>query len=239
MDFNLFKPKARGWECLGPSVLAKAATFENSCDLSMWMATRYKANKTDDSFSKWQLEHTSVLNKLNLHLQAEYPNEKIHMECPTQKIPLHGNVLYGTPDAVVEFSNGDLLIADAKSGKKSQSHWIQCGIYGVMLQAAAWSKKKPIPKIIGFALCYGDENSSKSDKENKQFLRITGDNATDEVLPESTKKRIRNILRVSSATDMPEAKPSANNCRYCDWKLGCPKAIETSHEVTADASHLL
>ena len=76
MDFNLFKPKARGWECLGPSVLAKAATFENSCDLSMWMATRYKANKTDDSFSKWQLEHTSVLNKLNLRLQAEYPNEK-------------------------------------------------------------------------------------------------------------------------------------------------------------------
>ena len=124
MDFNLFKPKARGWECLGPSVLAKAATFENSCDLSMWMATRYKANKTDDSFSKWQLEHTSVLNKLNLHLQTEYPNEKIHMECPTQKIPLHGNVLYGTPDAVVELSNGDILIADAKSGKKSQSHWI-------------------------------------------------------------------------------------------------------------------
>ena len=80
MDFNLFKPKARGWECLGPSVLAKAATFENSCDLSMWMATRYKANKTDDSFSKWQLEHTSVLNNLNLHLQAEYPNEKIKME---------------------------------------------------------------------------------------------------------------------------------------------------------------
>ena len=53
------------------------------------------------------------------------------------------------------------------------------------------------------------------------------------------RERIRNILRVSSATDMPEAKPSANNCRYCEWKLGCPKAIETSHEVTADASHLL
>ena len=50
---------------------------------------------------------------------------------------------------------------------------------------------------------------------------------------------IRNILRVSSATDMPEAKPSANNCRYCDWKLGCPNAIETSNEVTADASHFL
>ena len=239
MDFNLFKPKARGWECLGPSVLAKAATFENSCDLSMWMATRYKSNKNDDSFSKWQLEHTSVLNKLNIYLQTEYPNGKIHMECPTQKIPLHGNVLYGTPDAIVELSNGNLLIADAKSGKKSQSHWIQCGIYGVMLQAAAWSKNKPIPKIFGYALCYGDVESGNSDRQNKQFLTITGDNASDEVLPESTRQRIRNILRVSSKPAMPEAKPSSNNCRYCDWKLGCPNAIETSNEVTADASHFL
>ena len=239
MDFNLFKRKARGYECLGPSVVAKAATFENSCDLSLWMATRYKAPRNDTSFSKWQLEHTSVLNKLNTRLKTKYQDAKTFMELPLQKIPLHGNTLFGTPDAVVEFPDGGLLVADAKSGKKSQSHWIQCGIYGVMLQAVAWSKKKPIPKIIGFALCYGDENSSKSDKENKQFLTITGDNATDEVLPESTKKRIRNILRVSSATDMPDAKPSANNCRYCEWKLGCPKAIATSHEVTADASHLL
>ena len=88
-------------------------------------------------------------------------------------------------------------------------------------------------------LCYGDEDASNTDKQNKQFLTITGDNAQDEVLPESTKKRIRNILRVSSAPDMPEAKASSSNCRYCDWKLGCPSAIETSNEVTKDASHFL
>ena len=108
-----------------------------------------------------------------------------------------------------------------------------------MLQAAAWSKNKPIPKIFGYALCYGDVESGNSDRQNKQFLTITGDNASDEVLPESTRQRIRNILRVSSKPAMPEAKPSSNNCRYCDWKLGCPNAIETSNEVTADASHFL
>ena len=74
-----------------------------------------------------------------------------------------------------------------------------------------------------------------------QFVkyRSRSDNASDEVLPESTRQRIRNILRVSSKPAMPEAKPSSNNCRYCDWKLGCPNAIETSNEVTADASHFL
>ena len=239
MDFNLFKRKARGYECLGPSVVAKAATFEYSCDLSLWMATRYKAPRNDTSFSKWQLEHTSVLNKLNTRLKTKYQDAKTLMELPLQKIPLHGNTLFGTPDAVVEFPDGGLLIADAKSGKKNQSHWIQCGIYGVMLRAAAWSKNKPIPNLFGFALCYGDIESSNSDNQDKQFLLITGDNALDEVLPEPTKERIRNILKVSGAAEIPDANPSSNNCRYCDWKLGCPNAIETSNEVTADASHFL
>ena len=220
MDFNLFKRKARGYECLGPSVVAKAATFEYSCDLSLWMATRYKAPRNDTSFSKYQ-------------------DAKTYMELPLQKIPLHGNTLFGTPDAVVEFPDGGLLIADAKSGKKNQSHWIQCGIYGVMLRAAAWSKNKPIPNLFGFALCYGDTESSNSDNQDKQFLLITGENALDEVLPEPTKERIRNILKVSGAAEIPDANPSSNNCRYCDWKLGCPNAIETSNEVTADASHFL
>ena len=87
-------------------------------------------------------------------------------------------------------------------------------------------------------MCIRDR-SSNSDNQDKQFLLITGENALDDVLPEPTKERIRNILKVSGAAEIPDANPSSNNCRYCDWKLGCPNAIETSNEVTADASHLL
>ena len=50
---------------------------------------------------------------------------------------------------------------------------------------------------------------------------------------------IRNILKVSGAAEIPDANPSSNNCRFCDWKIGCPNAIETSNEVTTDASHFL
>ena len=108
-----------------------------------------------------------------------------------------------------------------------------------MLRAAAWSKNKPIPNLFGFAICYGDAESSNSDNQDKQFLLITGENALDEVLPEPTKERIRNILKVSGAAEIPDANPSSNNCRFCDWKIGCPNAIETSNEVTVDASHFL
>ena len=200
------------------------------------MATRYKVPKNDTSFSKWQLEHTSVLNKLNTLLN-QISDVKTYMELPCKNIPLHGNTLFGTPDAVVEFPDGGLLIADAKSGKKIKVIRSN-GIYGAMLKLLL-GQKINLFLIFGFALCYGDAESSNSDNQDKQFLLITGENALDEVLPEPTKERIRNILKVSGAAEIPDANPSSNNCRFCDWKIGCPNAIETSNEVTTDASHFL
>ena len=43
MDFSQFNKKAKGYECLGPSSVAEAASYANSCNLSLWMNTRYKA----------------------------------------------------------------------------------------------------------------------------------------------------------------------------------------------------
>ena len=60
MDINLFKRKAAGFECLGPSVVAEASTFENSCNLNLWMSTRFKSPPDNESLAKWQLKHTKT-----------------------------------------------------------------------------------------------------------------------------------------------------------------------------------
>ncbi len=239
MDFNLFKRKAAGFECLGPSVVAEASTFENSCNLNLWMATRFKSPSDDISLAKWQLKHTAVLNKLNRYLQTEYPSSEIDVEFPLQSISLCGNVLFGTPDVVVKFPDGRILVADAKSGKKKQTHWIQVGLYAIMIQAFARSNGQPIPEIYGFALCYSDSSPFSISKKNIEFQTITGKNCLEEVLPEPTRERIRTILNISSNEEMPAPKPSSSNCRFCKWRSGCAESFDPSDSLAVDASDLL
>ena len=66
MDFSQFNKKAKGYECLGPSSVAEAASYANSCNLSLWMNTRYKAPVDNEFLARWQLRHTGILNHLKL-----------------------------------------------------------------------------------------------------------------------------------------------------------------------------
>ena len=144
-----------------------------------------------------------------------------------------GNTLFGAPDALLTFPSGEIHIADAKSGKRKQTHWIQVGLYALMLQAAARFTGSPVPKVHGFTLGYGDGQGSDC-----ELLSIVGKNSLEEVLPEATRKRIRNILTESGNETMPEPMPSRGNCRFCKWKDGCEHAM-TSTSALVDASDLL
>ena len=233
INLSKYKAKARGYECLGPSTVADASTFENSCPLSTWVATRYKPAPDDEFLARWQLRHTAVLNQMHELLLEKYPEGEIKMEVPLQSIDMCGNTLFGSPDAVVVFPSGEIHICDAKSGKRKQTHWIQVGLYALMIQAAARFSGEVIPKIHGFTLGYGDGQGSDC-----ELLSIVGDHALEEVLPEATRKRIRNILAESGCATMPKAIPTAGNCRFCKWKEGCTQATSTAKAVI-DATDLL
>ena len=233
MHLSLFKKKATGYECLGPSTIADASTFKNSCALNTWIATRYKAAPDNEFLARWQLRHTAVLNQMHERLKEQYPAAKIQMEFDLQPIDMCGNTLFGAPDALLIFPNGDIHIADAKSGRRKQTHWIQIGLYALMIQAEARFSEKPIPKVHGFTLGYGDGQGGDC-----ELLSIVGENALEEVLPEATRKRIRNILAESGCSTMPEPTPSSSNCRFCKWKGGCEHAM-TSVKAVVDATDLL
>ena len=239
MNFSKFKRKAKGYECLGPSTVADATAFDNSCNLSLWMNTRFKAPVDHAFLARWQLRHTATLNYLRINLTNQFPNAEIDMEVPLQSVNLCGNTLFGTPDAIVKFSDGSIMIFDAKSGKKKLTHWIQIGLYGVMIQASARAKGNKIPKISGFGLCYGtcDENGNFQ-KNNVDFQIIRGENSLKEVLPEPTRARIREILSISGNEEMPSPKATYQNCLFCKWKNGCEYAVLKNSELVADASDL-
>ncbi len=239
MDFSQFNRKALGYECLGPSVVAEAASYANSCNLSLWMATRFKAPVDNDFLAKWELRHTAVLNHLKLNILDKFPHAEIDMELPLQTVNLCGNKLFGVADAVCKFPNGQLMVCDAKSGKKKLSHWIQVGLYGYMIQGVARAKGASIPEICGFALCYGNyDKEGGFNKNNIEFLTITGPDSLTEVLPEPTRKRIREILSISGSDEIPNPTPNFQNCRFCKWQGGCEQAVLERDSQVVDVSDL-
>ena len=169
----------------------------------------------------------------------KFPHAEIDMELPLQSVNLCGNTLFGVPDAICKFPNGQLMICDAKSGKKKLSHWIQVGLYGHMIQGVARAKGNPVPEIFGFALCYGNyDQEGGFNKNSIEFLTITGPEALAEVLPEPTRKRIREILSISGSDEMPNPTPNFQNCRFCKWQNGCEHAVLESSDQVVDVSDL-
>ena len=108
-----------------------------------------------------------------------------------------------------------------------------------MIQGVARAKGAPVPEICGFALCYGNyDQEGGFDKNNIEFLTITGPEALSEVLPEPTRKRIREILSISGNDELPPANPNFQNCRFCKWQKGCEHAVLENTNKVVDVSDL-
>ena len=152
MNFTLYTKKASGYECLGPSTVAEATSFSNSCDLALWTAARYKPPTDDKFLAEWRIKHTAVLNDLAFNLKNRFPSSELDLELPLQSINLCGMKLFGTPDLIRKSPEGKIFIFDAKSGKKRDWHLVQIGLYAILLQGAARAAGKKMPTIEGFAL---------------------------------------------------------------------------------------
>ena len=82
------------------------------------------------------------------------------------------------------------------------------------------------------------DNKWKFNKNSIEFLTITGPESLAEVLPEPTRKRIREILSISGSDQMPNPTPNFQNCRFCKWKTGCEHAVLENSEKVVDVSDL-
>ena len=240
MNFSLFTKKASGYECLGPSTVAEATSFSNSCDLALWTAAKYKPPTDDKFLAQWRIKHTAVLNDLALNLKNKYPSSELDLELPLQSINLCGMKLFGTPDLIRKNPEGKIFIYDAKSGKKRDWHLVQIGLYAILLQGAARAAGKRMPIIEGFGLYYSNGSKSyESLDDNPGYIAIEGDDALNKVLPDPIRQKIKDVLTIAGQSDIPKAKPSSNNCRFCKFKDGCTEAYKGTNNEVIDSSDLL
>ncbi len=232
---QLEKLKKKYNKVLGPSTLSGALT-DNSCNRQIWLSNRFKPETKDSVFlEKWKLQHASALNNLTAHLSQKYPDAKVDSEVQLPTVEFHGVSLFGIIDCLLFFPDGSVAIYDAKTGARKSAHWIQIGLYYLMQKAINRSQGLPMPNLSSLGLFYDDGKfppSKKTFEEN--LLELKGDNAIDEVFLDGTRKRLREVLKITSQNDLPEPQPSLNNCKYCKFNDQCPSAIKNDVAIVAN-----
>ena len=240
MDFSLFTKKAPGYECLGPSTIAEATSFSNTCELACWTALRFKPPTDEKFLAEWRIKHTSVLNALTFNLEKKYPSSQLDLELPLKSVNLFGTKVFGCPDLIRRSPEGKIFIYDAKSGKKRDWHMVQVGLYGILLQGSARAEGKIIPEIEGFGLYYGNPKKNIGVLEDDPgYIFIEGKNAFEKVLPNPIRQKIKKVLTRAANKEMPKPSPSISNCRYCKFRSGCGDAYKENKAHLVDSSDLL
>ncbi len=222
-------------ECLGPSTIA-AALVDNSCVRQLWLQNRFRPNTKDSkSLEKWKLQHGSCLINLTSYLSNKHPEAKVDSEVQLPKIKFLGVTLFGAVDCLLQMPNGEIGIFDAKTGARKSFHWFQIGIYYLMQKAIARNQGLPIPKLYSLGLFY-DDGKFPPDQEtfNENLLEFKGENALDDIFLDGTRKKLREILKITSQNDLPEAQPSINNCRFCKFNDVCPSSLKSDVTIVAD-----
>ena len=234
MDFSNLDKKFNS--VLGPSTLSDVLN-DNSCPRLPWLTFRFKPENQDSIFlEKWKLQHASALNNLITFLKSRHPEATIDSEVKLPTVQFLGVKLFGIIDCIVKFPNGDVGIFDAKTGARKSAHWFQIGIYYLMLKAIARNQGLPIPSLFSLGLFYNDgkvppvENTFKDN-----LIELTGPNSIDEIFLDGTRKRLQEVLEITSQEQLPEARPSINNCRFCKFNNKCPSAIKSDLTIVAES----
>ena len=233
MNLSNLKPKYT--KCLGPSSVSQSLT-DNSCHLQLWLQNRFKSENNDSIFlERYKLQHTSALNNLISYLGKRHPEAKIDSEIQLPVVEFYGVSFFGIVDCLLTFPDGSVAIYDAKTGSRKSSHWLQIAIYYLMLKAVARSKGKQLPKLSCLGLFYADGKLPLDDEMmEKSILELKGDSVIDEIFLEGTKKKLIEILKVTSQNNLPNSTPSLNNCKYCKFQNYCPNALKDEGPIFAN-----
>ncbi len=221
---------------LGPSILSDVLN-DNSCPRLPWLTFRFKPENQDSIFlEKWKLQHASALNNLITFLKSRHPEAKIDSEVKLPTVQFLGVKLFGIIDCIVKLPNGDVGIFDAKTGARKSAHWFQIGIYYLMLKAIALNQGLPIPRLFSLGLFYNDGKVPPDENTfNDNLIELTGPNSIEEIFLDGTRKRLHEVLKITSHEQLPQARPSINNCRFCKFNNQCPSAIKSDLTIVAES----
>ncbi len=221
--------------CLGPSTLSQFLT-ENSCIRQLWLQNRFKSENSDSVFlEKYKLQHTSSLNNLIKYLQKIYPNGTVDCELQLPIVQFHGINLFGIIDCLLTFPDGSIGIFDVKTGARKTSHWLQIALYFLMQKAINRSKGLADPKLHSLGLFYSDgKNPITKETFQKSLIQLNGDSALDQIFLEGTKTKLKEILLLASQKDLPDSRPTINNCKYCKFSNSCPDSVNEPDPIIAN-----
>ena len=164
-----------------------------------------------DSATKWNMEHTDLMNKLVERLEEQ--DCEIFIECQNSfrvESSRSGVVVGGTPDIITVHPGGRTVIYDAKTGQESASHIVQVQLYMYLLPKSGiqrWRDKKFEGVVV-----YADGSER----------RISADSVDDAFV-----SRVAEFMRKMTSDMPPRRVPSLAECGFCELTpADCPDRVE-------------
>ena len=171
-----------------------------------------------DSATKWDMEHTDLMNKLVERLEEQ--DCEIFIECQNSfrvESSRSGVVVGGTPDIIAVHPDGRTVIYDAKTGQESASHIAQVQLYMYLLPKVQGGRWRGV-KFEGVVV-YADGSEK----------RIPADSVDDAFV-----SRVAEFMRKMTSDMPPRRVPSLAECGWCELtSADCPDRIEPDADTDA------
>lgn len=196
------------WTTWLTSVLAG----DDACTYAAWFKAHYKFDKVDRGFdlATWKAQHAEMVQARRTALEAEGWTCTVEDQ-NSFKLTGETAILAGKAD-LAAYRGADVLVSDAKGGKKRSSDFWQVAIYLVALPKV-WKH------LVG--LRWQGEVVYRDGVETVRPEQANGEAAA----------RIFALMRVVGSDAAPAKVPSARECAYCDIpKCDCPERIEAEAE---------
>jgi hypothetical protein len=191
-----------------PSWLTKLLAGEDRCWWKVWYKTNHRyAKRPDDPeraefFAQYNQLHDAITNERAFKLRAAGWEVKLEEEA---EFKLNGKDadVQGKPD-LVAMKGAEAIVSDSKSGKRRDSdHW-QVLIYMFALPLSWLKKFVADGGVLRGEVVYKD-----------------GHVVPVRALGTLERERIVAAIRSVSGSRVPDASPSAQECRFCDL-VRCP-----------------
>ena len=184
---------------------------EARCQFAPWVKSHFKFDKPQKDMTEWIDGHSKLLQQRRDELQNDHWDVTVEDQ---NAFILNGltATLAGKPDLIARRA-GQVLVIDAKTGKqRSRDYWQVLTYLAALPKAFRFD-----PTTVYGEVCYPS-------------IRVTVPNSE---LDAVSSQRIWSLIQVVAGEEVPQATPSAAECRFCDVpKSVCPARIEYApHEA--------
>ena len=202
------------------SWLKKLMTGEQSCEWSSWFRAHWQGFDEVPStfdFVNWNMDHTRLLREVRLEYEKTSSEVYVEQQNKINYRTDEGTTVLGTPDVVATApGSGDVVIADAKTGKPHTSDQAQVLIYMYLLpKANPYYMGRKISGVVVY-------------RDHRVEIPASG----------VTTKFIENFdfwISILSSDEEPHKAPSTFECRFCPIAQSeCPERSEKADDVTEE-----